>query len=100
MPERENKPGIPDVFRELEASGWTIEFEQEEAGTIHPPHCHETTHLFTLRGGMRIRVDEGKWVEQGPGDLFVVEDGQLHEAVVGIDGWEYFAAVKPDVSTE
>lgn len=81
-----------NVERAYKTKGLEVEHGQGEPNTIYEPHRHEKTYLYTLAGSIKIRLDEGEWITALPGQEFVIEDGQLHEAIVGSEGWGYVAA--------
>lgn len=72
--------------------GLETEYGFDKPGTIYKPHTHEKTWLYTLSGSIAIKLGEGEWRTLQPNTEFVVGSGQLHEAKVGKDGWEWVAA--------
>jgi quercetin dioxygenase-like cupin family protein len=72
----------------------------DKAGTVYKPHRHEKTYLYTLGGSLKIRVENNDWIELKPHQEFIIDDGELHEAIVGENGWEYVAAWDKEMTTE
>lgn len=72
--------------------GLVTEAGRDKPGTVYEPHRHEQTRLYTVAGSLDIRVEAGEKQHIVPHQEFIVGGNQLHEAVVGADGWEYVAA--------
>lgn len=81
-----------EVEKRYKSMGLDTEYGQDKPGTVYKPHKHEQTYLYTLSGSLKIRTDSGDWRTISTGQEFIIESGQLHEAIVGEDGWEYVAA--------
>lgn len=73
-------------------AGLAVESGRDEPGTLYEPHRHEKTYLYTISGAIDIKLDGGETQTLQPHQEFIVNGDQLHEAVVGADGWEYVAA--------
>lgn len=58
---------------------------------IYKPHAHASVYLFSVKGTAKIKLAD-KWLNVSPGQEIKIESGQVHEAVVGQDGWEYIFA--------
>ena len=80
---------------EFRQAGLLFERGEDEPGKVYAPHVHGWTKLVTLGGSIRLRTDDG-WHELRTGDEYEVRSGELHEAVVGPDGWRWLAAWKPE----
>lgn len=80
---------VEDAYKQR---GLVTETGRDEPDTVYEPHRHEKTFLYTIAGSLDIRLDEGDVQHVLPHQEFVVGGNQLHEAVVGADGWEYVAA--------
>lgn len=76
--------------------GLEIRHITDEPGEIYTPHRHRGVYLFTLRGSAKIKLDNGEWRQTEPGREIHIHDNQLHEAIVGPDGWEYLFATTPE----
>lgn len=87
---------VAERSRHYTANGLTVEAHHDEAGYTYAPHAHEKTYLSTIAGSVDIKVDQGTWQTLIPGQEFVVGANQLHEAVVGPNGWEYVAGFNAD----
>jgi len=101
MPEPE--PKLPAEFEELKTKGWDVEFVKDPAGEVYSPHKHEETKLHTISGDVQIRVSDsdsimGDWQSVPVGQTFTVLEGQIHEAIVGDEGWSYWAASDPEAA--
>jgi len=81
--------------REFQAAGLDFEYGEDVPGKIYTPHTHGWTKLITLDGSIRLRTSQG-WVEQYAGDVCEVRSGELHEGIVGANGWKWLAAWKPE----
>lgn len=81
-----------EIEAKYRQKGLIVEHVSDAPGKIYEPHAHEQTLLFTIRGSVDIKLEEGEWQTLFPGREFVVGSGQLHEARVGEQGWEYVAA--------
>ena len=81
---------------ELEAkymlAGYEAVYSIDEPDKVYEPHSHHMVRLFSLNGSVKIKLDGGEWQEVQPGEEVVIEEGQVHEAVIGPDGWEYIYA--------
>lgn len=82
--------------QQFKEQGLLYEYGEDAPGFIYTPHRHGWTKLVTVAGGFKMRLDNGEWFEQKTGDVCEVQSGQLHEAVVGPDGWKWLAAWKPE----
>ena len=77
------------------AAGLDFEYGEDAPGKVYTPHVHGWTKLVTLAGSIHLRTAAG-WQDQHEGDECEVMSGELHEAVVGPDGWKWLAAWKPE----
>lgn len=59
---------------------------------VYEPHKHHATWLYCLKGSVKVKLDGGSWKTIKSGDEIIIKEDQLHEAVVGPDGWEYIFA--------
>ncbi len=78
------------------AQGLLFEEGYDEPGKVYTPHRHGWTKLVTLEGSIQLKLDDKPWVEQHMGDICEIRPGQLHEAVVGPEGWTWLAAWRPE----
>lgn len=83
---------VAEVEKAYQQRGLATESGFDEPGTVYAPHRHEKTLLYTVSGSLAIKLDGGKVQNLDPHQEFTVGSGQLHEAVVGAEGWEYVAA--------
>ena len=78
------------------SQGLAVEYGFDKPGKEYTPHQHERTTLRTLGGSAMVRVNDNHWWQRLlPDTEFVIESGQLHEAIVGAEGWEVVAAWDP-----
>src|SRR5215217_1424321 len=97
MPEQKlSKPEIEKYQREFESHGWLYEVGEDEPNKRYAPHRHGWTRLITLAGGVTVKKEDNEWIELYKGSVCDIESGQLHEAVVGAEGWQWLAAWKPE----
>ena len=80
------------ILAKYNSLGLETEYGLDKPGKVYPPHRHEKTFLYTLGGSIKIKIDNKEWMELEKGEEFIVGSNQLHEAIVGKDGWEYVAA--------
>ena len=90
-----NIPSLQAAQKRYESMGLKTELIKDAPGRIYPQHKHHTTYLFTLAGQVVVILDSKERHTLHPGDELVIKTDQLHEAVVGKDGWEYLAAWDP-----
>jgi quercetin dioxygenase-like cupin family protein len=64
----------------------------DKPGTLYPPHRHGEVRLCSLSGAVKIKLGTGQWQDLKPGQELVINRNQVHEAVVGAEGWEYIFA--------
>ena len=76
--------------------GLIAERGSDKPGTVYEPHSHEQTHLYTIAGSLDIKAGDRPKQTVKAHQEFVVGGEELHEAVVGPDGWEYVAAWDED----
>lgn len=79
-----------EAIEKYTALGLEIEEGFDVAGTVYPPHKHEQTYLFS--GAITLKTERTDWQTYIAGMECVVGGGELHEARVGEEGWEYVAA--------
>lgn len=80
------------VIQRYETLGLITEEGSDKPGTLYAPHKHEKTYLWTVDGSIMIKKGVGNWKTYTAGQECVIEDGEIHEAKVGPDGWKYIAA--------
>jgi quercetin dioxygenase-like cupin family protein len=85
-----------DVENRYSELGLEVRRIVDKPGKVYRPHRHEGVFLFTLKGSAKIKLDDGEWQTTEPGDEIHIEDDQLHEAVSGVDGWEYLFAASTE----
>ena len=81
-----------EVEKKYKSKGHEVEYGKDDPGTKYEPHRHEQTFLHTLSGSLKIKLEDSDWIELKPSQEFIVGAGELHEAIVGENGWEYVAA--------
>jgi mannose-6-phosphate isomerase-like protein (cupin superfamily) len=81
-----------DVERAYQQRDLVTEHGTDEPGKLYEPHRHEKTYLYTITGSIDIRLDDQSSQTAKPHQELVVGGNQLHEAIVGSEGWEYVAA--------
>ena len=82
--------------KEFADQGLLFEYGSDKPGLVYTPHRHGWTKLITLGGSLRIRLDDKSWQELKAGDVIEIDSDQLHEAIVGPDGWKWLSAWKPE----
>jgi len=80
-----------EVEAKYKKMGLQIEYGNDKPGFVYEPHRHEQTYLYTLSGSIKLKLDDD-WQELTSGNEAIVGENQLHEAVVGPEGWEWVAA--------
>lgn len=66
---------------------------EDEPGTTYPLHAHGRVDILTLTGSAELRLgDNGPWFPVCAGEVTVIEAGEKHQAVAGLDGWSYILA--------
>jgi mannose-6-phosphate isomerase-like protein (cupin superfamily) len=94
----QSKEEIEQHYRE---QGLETRYVTDKPGTIYEPHQHGRVYLFTLKGSAKIKLGHGSWHSVEQGQEIVIEKGQLHEAVVGKNPWEYiFAATSEEMQKQ
>lgn len=81
---------------EFTGQGLVFEYGEDAPGKVYTPHRHGWTKLVTLGGSFKMKLDDSEWFEQKAGDTCEVQSGQLHEAVVGPEGWKWLSAWRPE----
>lgn len=76
-------------------AGLLYETGVDKPGYVYAPHRHGWVTVVTLGGSIRLTVDNTTH-ELKAGDICEIQSNQLHEGVVGPDGWQWLAAWKPD----
>src|SRR5581483_5152828 len=88
---------VEEAYRQR---GLEVESGFDKPGTIYEPHKHEKTYLYTVSGSISIKLDGGEAQDVQPHQEFIVGGNQLHEAVVGEQGWRYVAAYSADEAAQ
>ena len=70
--------------------------QSDKPGLVYEAHRHAEVHLYTIKGSAKIKLEDQDWQNLEPGQEFIIGDNQLHEAVVGPEGWEYIFASSPE----
>ena len=81
-----------EVEKKYQSLGLETKYITDQPNTIHKPDKDIRMTFYTLAGSIKVKIEDGDWQEYHSGDEFVVEDGQLHEAQAGPEGWEYIVA--------
>ncbi len=77
------------IIKRYQKMGLKTKHAFDKPREIYKPHSHGEVRLYSLNGSIKIRKDEKAWEDIKPGQEVVIKRGQIHEAVVGPDGWEY-----------
>jgi len=85
-----------EIEEKYKKMGLKTMLAKDEPGKTYAPHSHHATWLYSLSGSVKVRLDGKDWKEIKPGEEVVIKDGQLHEAIVGSDGWQYIFAYPKD----
>lgn len=85
-----------DATAKYKRLGLEVRHITDKPGELYTPHRHGGVYLFTLQGSAKIKLDDGRWHSTEPGEEIHIQDNQLHEAVVGSEGWEYLFATTPE----
>ncbi len=85
-----------DATAKYEQLGLEVRHITDDPGELYAPHRHGGVYLFTLAGSAKVRLDSSEWRATEPGQEIHIQDDQLHEVVVGPDGWEYLFATTPE----
>jgi len=72
--------------------GLAVFHQSDQPGKIYKPHRHGAVHIYTVKGLAKLKLDNGDWQNVEAGQEIIIQDNQLHEAVVGPDGWDYIFA--------
>jgi quercetin dioxygenase-like cupin family protein len=83
-----------EAIRKYKDLGLNFSYELDKAGKIYSPHVHQKVYLYCLKGSVKIKLDKKEWYELQPGQELIIDKGQLHEAIVGSEGWEYIHATR------
>ena len=68
-----------DAFR-LEAKNCDVLFASYPAGTVVPPHSHETDNVGVITQGELILTRDGAETRHGPGEWYHVPARAIHAA--------------------
>jgi quercetin dioxygenase-like cupin family protein len=93
-------PNRNDIERKYQWMGLKTKHVVDPPGEVYEPHHHGKVYLYSLGGSLKIRLEQGEWRSIKPGQELIIERHQLHEAVVGPDGWEYIFAWDPKEAEE
>jgi quercetin dioxygenase-like cupin family protein len=88
---------IEQKYRDM---GLEYKHVSDEPGKVYKPHRHGQAYLYSLSGSIKLKLDDGDWQSIEPGREVIIKRHQLHEAVVGPDGWEYIFAWHPEEAKE
>ncbi len=72
--------------------GLAVKHVSDEAGKVHEPDRDIKMHFLTLSGSVEVKIDDELPMKWRPFQELIVSSGQLHEAKVGKNGWEYIVA--------
>jgi quercetin dioxygenase-like cupin family protein len=80
---------VENKYRDM---GLVVFRQSDKANVVYKPHRHEEVRIYTIKGSVKVRLDDDEWQTVKPGQEIIIREGQLHEAMVGADGWEYIFA--------
>jgi AraC-like DNA-binding protein/uncharacterized protein YjlB len=55
----------------------------------YAPHAHDTFSIGAIEAGSQIATLAGRREETGPGDLYLIDPGVVHDGAPGGDGYRY-----------
>ncbi|MDR6101919.1 AraC-like DNA-binding protein [Agrobacterium larrymoorei] len=61
------------------------------------PHAHDTFSIGAIENGSQISTIKGTTERTGPGHLYLIDPGQIHDGAPGGDGYRY-RMIYPDVA--
>ncbi|MCF3641580.1 AraC family transcriptional regulator [Rhizobium sp. TRM95111] len=61
------------------------------------PHTHDTFSIGAIESGSQIARINGAREQSGPGDLYLINPGEIHDGAPGIDGYRY-RMIYPDLA--
>lgn len=76
--------------------GLAIKHVTAESGKVYEPDRDIKMHFLTLSGSVEVKIEGEPPRTWRPFQELIVGSGQLHEAKVGNDGWEYIVAWDQD----
>jgi quercetin dioxygenase-like cupin family protein len=86
-----------DAEAKYKKMGLETDYVVDEPGKVYEPHRHSEIHIFfTVKGNVRLKLDNKDWQTLEPGQETMIANNQLHEAVVGSEGWEFVFATTPE----
>lgn len=62
----------------------------------YAPHAHDTFSIGTIESGSQIATLSGRREETGPGDLYLIDPGVVHDGAPGGEGYRY-RMIYPDM---
>ena len=83
---------IKRITKKYENKGLRTKYIQDKPGKIYKPHSHGKVKLYSIAGSVKIRRDNKEWQTINPGEEIIIKRHQVHEAIVGANGWEYIFA--------
>ncbi|KQV11364.1 AraC family transcriptional regulator [Rhizobium sp. Root1203] len=63
----------------------------------YAPHAHDTFSIGAIESGSQIARVKGKREETGPGDLYLIDPGVVHDGAPGGEGYRY-RMIYPDTT--
>lgn len=88
--------GLQAIEDNYKSQDLVVFHQSDKPGFVYQPHRHGEVRLYTIKGSSKIKLDGKDWHDIEPGREFIIHDNQLHEAVVGPEGWEYIFASTPE----
>lgn len=61
------------------------------------PHAHDTFSIGAIENGSQISTIKGTTERTGPGHLYLIDPGQIHDGAPGGDGYRY-RMIYPDIA--
>jgi quercetin dioxygenase-like cupin family protein len=87
---------LQKIEDDYKSQGLTVVRQTDKPGFVYEPHRHGAVRLYTIKGSAKVKLDDQDWQDIEPGQEVIINDGQLHEAVAGPEGWEYIFASSPE----
>jgi quercetin dioxygenase-like cupin family protein len=90
-----------EIEKKYQDKGLVTRYIIDKPGEVYEPHRHGEVWLYTLKGSAKIKLDDKQWITVAPLQEVTIDTNQLHEAIVGNEGWEYvFAASAEEIKRQ
>jgi quercetin dioxygenase-like cupin family protein len=87
---------LEDIKAKYKKMGLVTFLQVDEPNKTYEPHRHDAVRIYTLKGSAKVKLDNQGWQAFGSGEELVINNNQLHEAIVGPEGWEYIFATSAE----